>query len=287
MRSARRRRLDRRRVALLLWTKAMAMPERIRTRTSEAVPRSAARVPAKILTARPREPGRRDAVGLKPPTPWLRIPLSLLGVFRRGSTCRSLWRCFWPPLLRMRTLVPAAGTQLTSLVRDELEQAAVRVAEVDACPLTTCTATRYRAELDLYSARAEVVESVVDWPGPDEAQITSAGCTGSLASGTGVETGTMDVQLLVTKAAMGDAVRVADQFCANDIPVEGIRAHPASLRTNTARQTHRSTALPQSPRKASINRGYAGPTPADLAPHARRAAGHVVWLSPIPVNDGT
>jgi hypothetical protein len=39
--------------------------------------------------------------------------------------------------------------------------------------------------------------------------------------------------------------------------------------------------------KSERNPGYAGPTPADLAPHARRAAGHVVRLSPIPVDDGT
>jgi hypothetical protein len=39
--------------------------------------------------------------------------------------------------------------------------------------------------------------------------------------------------------------------------------------------------------KSERKPGYAGPTPADLAPHARRAAGHVVRLSPIPVDDGT
>lgn len=36
----------------------------------------------------------------------------------------------------------------------------------------------------------------------------------------------MNVQLLVTEAVLGDAARIADHFCANDIPVEGIRARP-------------------------------------------------------------
>src|SRR6202035_3755470 len=88
--------------------------------------------------------------------------------------------------------------------------------------------------------------------------------------------------------------RAAGQGPARSAPTDAMRVSAVCeevlrtpYRTNTAHQTGRSTGASAIAEKSERKPGYAGPTPADLAPRARRAAGHAVRLSPTPVGDGT
>jgi hypothetical protein len=109
-----------------------------------------------------------------------------------------------------------------SVVRDEFEQAAVRVAEVDAPSLAPRALAPHRAELDPHAVGAQVIDRVLDWSGPDEAEIASARLYREPRNRVWLEAGPMDVELLVAEAVHRNTVRVADELRAEDIAIEGV-----------------------------------------------------------------
>src|SRR3954454_19008309 len=118
---------------------------------------------------------------------------------------------------------PQAVSEL--LVRDELEQAAVRVAEVHAGALAPGAAARHRPKLDLDAMRFEVFCSPGDRPGPHEAKVTTAGRHRNPRERLRVAaSGAVHIQLLAAEAIHRDTVLVTDQLGGQYIPVEGVRA---------------------------------------------------------------
>src|SRR5919204_2538062 len=113
-----------------------------------------------------------------------------------------------------------------SLVRDEFEQAAVGVAEVDARSLAACTLSSHGAELDVHALSAEVVDRALDRSRPDEAEIASARLHRKPRNRVWLEAGPMDVELLLAEAVHRDALRIANQLGPEDIAVEAVRARP-------------------------------------------------------------
>src|SRR4051794_39149305 len=118
---------------------------------------------------------------------------------------------------------PQAVSEL--LVRDELEQAAVRVAEVHAGALAPGAAARHRPKLDLDAMRFEVFCSPGDRPGPHEAKVTTAGRHRNPRERLRfAASGAVHIQLLAAEAIHRDTVLVTDQLGGQYIPVEGVRA---------------------------------------------------------------
>ena len=74
-------------------------------------------------------------------------------------------------------------------VRDELEQAAVRIPEVDALTASTCAQALDRAFLDVNAMLLEVPRRVVDRTRPDEADVGVAGPHGIGGTRMGVDPG--------------------------------------------------------------------------------------------------
>jgi hypothetical protein len=112
--------------------------------------------------------------------------------------------------------------ELDSGVRDEFEQAAVGVAEVDARPLAARAAAPHRAEPDLYAVAAQVVNRAFDWAWPDEAEITSVRLHRKTRDRVLPEAAAMDVELLPAEAEHRDTIRVAYELRTEDIAVEGV-----------------------------------------------------------------
>src|SRR5690349_2517189 len=101
-----------------------------------------------------------------------------------------------------RARTPAA---LASCVRDELEQRAVRVAEVDTRPAPARAPARDRADLDFHAVLAEMVHGAVDRPLPLEAQVAVAWPDAVARDRMRVEAGAVHVQLVLAEAVVADA----------------------------------------------------------------------------------
>src|SRR5688572_1319841 len=94
--------------------------------------------------------------------------------------------------------VPCAH-ELCLGVRDELEQGAVRVAEVDARAGAFGPGALDGAQLDLDVVPSQVLQGFVYRSGPLEAQVAVARLHGELRYGRGVHAGAVQVQLLVAE----------------------------------------------------------------------------------------
>jgi hypothetical protein len=71
-----------------------------------------------------------------------------------------------------------------------------------------------------------VVDRGFDGSSPDEAEIASARLYRKPRNYVGVNAGPMYVQLLLAEAVHRNTVRIADELCAEDVAVEGVRARP-------------------------------------------------------------
>jgi hypothetical protein len=86
------------------------------------------------------------------------------------------------------------------VVGDELHQAAVGIAEVDAGPTAVRAVARRRSGLDLDAVRGEVVDRLGDRSVPRKAQIAVARRDGDPGDGIGVDARRVDVELLGPEA---------------------------------------------------------------------------------------
>jgi hypothetical protein len=112
----------------------------------------------------------------------------------------------------------------SALVRDELEQRAVRVSEVHALPGAAGADAFDRARLELHTVAAQVLHRRLDRARPLEAEVAVPRpyrLVGDELADVGA--GPVDVQPLLADR-VGDAVRPErDDLGPEDVPVEGVR----------------------------------------------------------------
>ena len=111
-------------------------------------------------------------------------------------------------------------------VGDELEETAVRVAEVDAPSVAPRAAPGDWTLLDLYALTGQVRHGLLDRAVPDEAQIAVAGSDGNAGEGVGVNAGTVHVQLLSPEPIGPGPAAALDQLRAEHFGVEAIGPLP-------------------------------------------------------------
>jgi hypothetical protein len=113
-------------------------------------------------------------------------------------------------------------------VRDELEQAAVRIAKVDTRSLALGTESGYGAGLDLNTVCGEVSDRTLDRSGPNDAEIAVPRPhrqPGDVVCGE--ETGTMDVELRPSEPIREPVARpVRNELGTEDVTIKPIRHLP-------------------------------------------------------------
>ena len=116
---------------------------------------------------------------------------------------------------------------MRDVVRDQLEQGAVRVAEVDAQPAAPRSGPLDGARLDGDASDLKVLDSRLDRALPHEAEVAVPRADGLAGDEVAdVRPWTVDVQALVTEG-VGDAVLPEqDHLRAENVTVEGVRPLP-------------------------------------------------------------
>src|SRR5512132_2001618 len=118
---------------------------------------------------------------------------------------------------------------LRSGVREQLEERSVRIAEVHTRALPSRAVVADRAGLDRDPVLLEVLDRGLEGARPDEAEIAVAGlnwqsCVQAL------EARPVDVEVPLAEDVMGERFIALDDFGAEDVAVEGVRAVPVGDR---------------------------------------------------------
>ena len=108
------------------------------------------------------------------------------------------------------------------VVRDQLEQAAIWVAEVDARPLAARTPALHRAKLDLHVVGSQMTYRALDRPRPGEAEIAPARLYRNPRERLRFDAGRVDIELLLAEVVCRHTVRVTDELRAEDVAIEGV-----------------------------------------------------------------
>jgi hypothetical protein len=123
--------------------------------------------------------------------------------------------------------VPRPGDAgYASVVRDQLEQAAIRIAEVDARAAPTCAHAFDRPQLEVDPVCLEVRESLACAPRPDETEVAPSRRDPHARHGLGLGAGTMNVQLLHAEPVRKASSLNLYELGPEDIAIERIRAIP-------------------------------------------------------------
>jgi hypothetical protein len=129
-----------------------------------------------------------------------------------------------------------AGSGLTIRqrpVRDQLEEGAVRVTEVDAHATSLPAVAHDRPRLHLDPVPPEVGDDLLRGARPDEAQIAAAGRNRSPRhERPDVHTGPVHVELLITEPERDPLARLPDDLSTQHVPVEGGRPPPVTDRNH-------------------------------------------------------
>lgn len=110
-------------------------------------------------------------------------------------------------------------------VADELEQAPVRVVKVDADTSSAAAVTSPRPRHDCYPVPREMGRHLLGSAGPHEAEVAVPRHDAVRRHEVRRHPGPVDVELLVAEAVRV-AVAPTHDLGADDVPVEGVRAHP-------------------------------------------------------------
>jgi hypothetical protein len=136
---------------------------------------------------------------------------------------------------------PLGPRVVSRSIGDELEEAAVWIAEVHAGSLALRAEPRDRAGLELYTLPLEMCNCLFDWTGPDETEITVA----RLHRKPGyvvreIDARAVDVQLRVAEPVR-DAVALAvrDELRSDDVAIKPIRDFPVGNGDNAVVESNR------------------------------------------------
>src|SRR5258708_6588552 len=177
-------------------------------------------------------------------------------------------------------------------VRDELQQAAVGVAEIDARAAAAGTIPLHRAELHADAVALEMRDRFGDRSRPLEAEVAVPGRDGDPRDGRRRDAGRVRVQLLLADAVEGAAVP-RDDLGSDDVAGERVRPAPVADRDDHVIELHRRSvcrswlglgggrhrrglrpgvadvALPQGPQRAHPDR------------HQAEDADRKIWMNPV------
>jgi uncharacterized protein YuzE len=175
--------------------------------------------------------------------------------------------------------LPAPVLPPLRVVDDQLEQASIGVAEVDARAGAATAAPLDRTLLDLDAVPAKVLERPVYRARPDEAEVAVSRADAIARDRVRVGAGPVHVELLVVETVGVAPEAELNQLRAEHVPVEGVRALPvgdgdhavvepdalhAAQRSSGPKQTNSapSTSAVSSPRsiRATIESMTCGPT---------------------------
>lgn len=106
-------------------------------------------------------------------------------------------------------------------VANELEQRAIRVAEVHAHSFTLSAAPSHRAQLDLHTTLPEMLNGLGYWRGPDETKIATTGWDGDTRHRLRDYARAMHIQSHVTEL-VDPASTLPQNFRAHDVKVESV-----------------------------------------------------------------
>jgi hypothetical protein len=112
-------------------------------------------------------------------------------------------------------------------VGEKFDEATIGVAKVDAQRTPSGTPPRHWSFLDLNSAKSQTVNRILDWTIPDKAKIAIPRLDRFLRNERSrIDSGTVDVQLLVTEPIGPTTIWVVDNLRTKDISIERIRTRP-------------------------------------------------------------
>src|SRR5215208_2026218 len=123
---------------------------------------------------------------------------------------------------------PRSGLARPLVVRDQLEEASVGVAEVHTHPVAASAAAGHGPDLDLDALAGEVSKGALRAALPTKAEVGAAWLDREPGEWLGARAGTVDVQLDLPEP-IGPAPSVQlDQLDTEDVTVEGVRALPVA-----------------------------------------------------------
>jgi hypothetical protein len=111
-------------------------------------------------------------------------------------------------------------------VGDELHQAPVGIAEVDARPTSSGTVALGWANLDRYAMALQVLDSTLDPTTPLKAQIAVTRRHRNSGDGVRDHAGTVDVKLLAAEPVCPGAMALVDQLRAEHVAIKRVRDRP-------------------------------------------------------------
>src|ERR671937_2179606 len=133
-------------------------------------------------------------------------------------------------------------------VRDELEQAPVRVPEIEARSVPAPAAAAHGPPLDRHAASGQVLHRLLDRALPDEADVAVPRLHRlSRDEAAHVHAGAVHVHLLVAEAVGKPPVAVLHELRADDIAIERVRALPLGDGDDDVVEPDGSHAMPASP----------------------------------------
>jgi hypothetical protein len=112
-------------------------------------------------------------------------------------------------------------------IRNEFEQASIRIAEVDAQATTSSTPAWYWPCFDWNSAACQVLDGRLNGPIPQEAQVAVPRLNRSARDqGAGIDSRPVNIELLFAESVSPTTVRMGDELHPDNPLVKGIRSLP-------------------------------------------------------------
>src|SRR5581483_8764111 len=123
------------------------------------------------------------------------------------------------------------------LIRDEFEQRSVRIAEIDARPLTFCAVACDRSKLDRHPARRKMRDRPGNRADPLETEVAVAGSYRVARDRDGLDARPVEIELRVTEA-VDKALVARNDPGAEDTGIKIVRARPIRDMHDTMIQFH-------------------------------------------------